>query len=424
MDLKLGLASVNATVGAVRANTDGAIKLGRPQELPARELVPGDVVTLAAGDLVPADGRVLEARDCFVTQALLTGEPYPVEKHANDGAAPGVTMSEATNAVFMGTSVVSGTARVLICRTGPRTALGEIGASLVARPPATAFEHGTRSFGLLILRLALLMVLFVILVNTGRHRPWLESFLFAVVLAVGLTPELLPMIVSVTLSRGALRMAAKSVIVKRLASIHDLGSETVLCTDKTGTLTEARIRLEKHIDPEGRDSARVLQLAYLNSRFETGIRSPLDEAIVRHEEVDVSGWSKLDEVPFDFERRRVSVLAAHEGSRLLIIKGALEDVLRLSGSYEAPGPDNLRPLDETARRTLIGRFGELSREGYRVLGIAWKSMPADCAQVDRPDETSLIFAGFAAFEDPPKASASAAPGVGRERRGGEGGHRR
>jgi Mg2+-importing ATPase len=386
-----------------------ALRDGKPADIPARDLVPGDVVLLAAGDLVPADGRVLEARDCFVNQALLTGEPYPMEKHPVAAPATGLAMNEAVDAVLMGTSTVSGSARVLICATGPDTALGEIGASLSRQPPPTPFETGTRSFGFLILRMAVLMVLFVILVNAFRHRPLLESFLFAVALAVGLTPELLPMIVSVTLSRGALRMADKKVIVKRLAAIHDLGSMDVLATDKTGTLTEARIRLEKHLDPLGRSTSRVLELAYLNSRFETGLRSPLDEAILRHEEVDVSGWAKIDEVPFDFERRRVSVLVSGPTApRLLVVKGAFEDVLRLSTTYEGDGPDDLRSLDAVARKSMAERFDGLSGEGFRVLGIAWKAEPADCMRCVVHDESELVFAGFAAFEDPPKASAAPA----------------
>jgi Mg2+-importing ATPase len=386
-----------------------ALRDGRPIEILARDLVPGDVVLLSAGDLVPADARVLQARDCFVTQAALTGEPYPVEKHAGSLGPDGGGLSEAVNAVFMGTSLVSGSAQVLVCRTGTATALGQIGTSLIAKPPATAFETGTRTFGLLILRLAVLMVLFVILVNATRHRPWLESFLFAVALAVGLTPELLPMVVSVTLSRGALRMAAKKVIVKRLAAVHDLGSMDVLCTDKTGTLTEARIRLERHLDPRGRETTRVLELVYLNSHFCTGLRSPLDEAILRHEECDPSGWSKVDEVPFDFERRRVSVLLDHAGgTRLLLVKGALETILELSTRYEGDAPDDLPPLDATARREMTARFEALGQEGFRVLGVAWKAAAAETAHATITDESGLVFAGFAAFEDPPKATAALA----------------
>jgi Mg2+-importing ATPase len=381
---------------------------GRPGTVAAEAIVPGDVVLLEPGVLVPADGRVLESRDFFVNQSLLTGEAYPVEKRAFDGTALGGDPAAAANAVFMGTTVISGTARALVCRTGPQTAVGQIGESLLARPPATAFEVGTRRFGLLILRLAILLVLFVLLVNALFHRPWLESFLFAVALAVGLTPELLPMVVSVTLSRGAIRMAKERVIVKRLAAVHDLGSMDVLCTDKTGTLTEARIRLERHVDPRGRDSARVLELAYLNSALETGIKSSMDEAILKHSEVDVSGWRKIDEVPFDFERRRVSVLADDGRARILVLKGAYEDVLSHCTRYEDDGPRSIASLDDAARRDVRARFEALSAEGFRVLGVAWKETPPDQSHAVIGDEAALVFAGFAAFEDPPKASAAEA----------------
>jgi P-type Mg2+ transporter len=376
-----------------------------PTEILAEEIVPGDVIVLGAGSLVPADCRVMEARDLFVNQALLTGESYPVEKHpGNIGSA--TDLSAATNAVFMGTSVVGGTATVLVCRTGARTSLGEISDTLALRPPATAFEIGIRNFGLLILRIAILMVLFVLLINAWFHRPWLQSFLFATALAVGLTPELLPMVMSITLARGALRMAKERVIVKRLAAVHDLGAMDVLCTDKTGTLTEAQIRLEQHLDPLGRDSARVLELAVLNSSMETGLRSPMDEAILRHGEVDVSRWTKIDEVPFDFERRCVSVLADDGGRRLLVHKGAFEDVLRHCTRYEADGSGTLLPLEGDARGEVGRRFESLSREGFRVLGIAWKETPRDHAHAVVNDESDLVFAGFAAFEDPPKPSSA------------------
>jgi Mg2+-importing ATPase len=257
------------------------------------------------------------------------------------------------------------------------------------------------------MRLTLLLVLFVLLINAYFQRPWLESFLFAVALAVGLTPELLPMVVSVTLARGALRMAEKKVIVKRLPAIHDLGSMDVLCTDKTGTLTEARIRLERHLDALGRDSQRVLELAYLNSYFETGLKSPLDDAILQHgNEVEVSGWQKIDEVPFDFERRRVSVLVDNGKIRLLVVKGALEDILRLSTHREGEGPNDLQPITEAARRRIQAQFEALGRDGFRVLGIAWKLEGNEHRHAIVSDETELVFAGFAAFLDPPKASAA------------------
>ncbi len=381
---------------------------GHKTDIAMANLVPGDVVLLSAGDLAPADGRVLDAKDFFVNQALLTGESYPVEKHAGDLLAPTEEISKVTNAVFMGTSVVSGAAKIMICRTGASTALGSIAESLAAKAPPTAFELGTRHFGMLIMRLTILLVLFVLLVNALLHRPLLESFLFAVALAVGLTPELLPMIVSVTLSRGALRMAKKHVVIKRLAAIHNLGSMDVLCTDKTGTLTEARIRLERHLDADGRDSEQVLELAYLNSYFETGLKSPLDDAILEHTEIDVSRWCKLDEVPFDFERRRVSVLVDDGRERLLAVKGAPEDILRLSTHYAADRRQDPKPLDAQARARIQQLYDSLGREGFRVLGIAWRKVAPDHPHAVVGDETQLVFAGFAAFFDPPKKSAAEA----------------
>ncbi len=382
------------------------VRGGRPVEILAVEIVPGDAILLKPGNLVPADGRVLEAHDFFVNQALLTGEPFPVEKRPGNIPEGPSDLSAASNAVFMGTSVVGGTARMLVCRTGATTSLGEISGTLALKPPATAFEAGIRNFGILILRIAILMVLFVILVNAMFHRPWLQSFLFATALAVGLTPELLPMVVSITLARGALRMAKERVIVKRLAAVHDLGSMDILCTDKTGTLTEAKIRLEKHLDSLGRDSARVLELAVLNSSMETGLRTPMDEAILRHGEVDVSRWTKIDEVPFDFERRCVSILADDGSRRLLVHKGAFEDVLRHCTRYEADVPGTLLPLEGDARDAVEQRFESLSRDGFRVLGIAWKETARDHVHAVVNDETELAFAGFAAFEDPPKPSAA------------------
>ena len=385
-------------------------------ELPVTSLVPGDVVMLSAGDLVPADARLLEATDFFVNQAQLTGEPFPVEKRpakrglsgavAKGAAEQGLT-ADAADAVCMGSSVVSGYARILIVRTGSATVLGQTAVSLARPAPLTAFEIGTRRFGMLIMRLTLLLVLFTLLVNAALHRPLLESFLFAVALAVGLTPELLPMVVSVTLTRGALRMAALKVIVKRPSAIQDMGSMDVLCTDKTGTLTEAHIRLERHVDAAGHDSPEVLALAYLNSHFESGLRSPLDDAILAHEDIDVSAWSKIDEVPFDFERRRVSVLVERAGARRLVVKGAPEDILRLCTRYRDLLGDAL-VLDDAARSRIGDLFDRLSQDGFRVLGIAWRDVAADHPHALVSDESELVFAGFAAFMDPPKASAGAA----------------
>jgi Mg2+-importing ATPase len=264
-----------------------------------------------------------------------------------------------------------------------------------------------RQFGLLIVRLTVLLVLFVLLINLLFHRPPLESFLFALALAVGLTPELLPMITTVTLSRGALRLAGRHVIVKRLAAMHNLGAMDVLCTDKTGTLTEAQIRLVRHIDASGKESERVFELAYLNSVFETGLKSPLDEAVLAYGTLDVAAWHKLDEVPFDFGRRRVSVLLAREDRRLLVVKGAPEDILRLSTRYEAAAGDE-RPLDAATRRNLLRLFEGLGSDGFRTLGIAFREVPVGHDTAAVGDEAELVFAGFAAFLDPPKASAAQA----------------
>ena len=381
---------------------------GRESTIRADQLVPGDVVLLAAGDMVPADGRLLEARDFFVNEGLLTGESYPTEKHVVAEGTANVDVAQAANAAFMGTSVVSGSAKLLLCATGNATQLGEISATLRHTPPPAALERGVYDFGLLIVRLTILLVLFVLLVNTFFHRPLLESFLFALALAVGLTPELLPMIVSVTLARGAMRMAKQKVIVKRLAAIHDLGSMDVLCTDKTGTLTEAKIALIRHITLSGADSERVLELAWLNSHFESGLRSPLDTAILEHGSSINAGWTKIDEVPFDFERRRVSVLLEHEGRRILIVKGAPEDVLKLSNRYELSGESDTQPFDAATLARANTQFQTLCEEGFRVLGIAWREEPASQTHVVVSDERDFVFAGYAAFLDPPKASAGTA----------------
>jgi Mg2+-importing ATPase len=396
------------------ALTASVLRDGSACERPVSELVPGDVLLLSAGKLVPADAWLLEAHDFFVNQAQLTGEPYPVEKkagtpapHGHPADAPKRWALEADDTLFMGSSVVSGSATALIGRTGSDSAFGQIALSLADKAPPTAFEIGTRRFGLLIMRLTLLLVLFTLLVNVALHRSLMESFLFAVALAVGLTPELLPMVVSVTLTRGALRMAALKVIVKRPSAIQDMGAMDVLCTDKTGTLTEAKIRLERHVDAQGCDSAQVLALAYLNSYFESGLKSPLDDAILAHGEIDVSGWTKVDEVPFDFERRRVSVLVARASARRLVVKGAPEDILRLCTHYQDARGDTVA-LEALARTNINALFDSLGEEGFRVLGIAWRDVAQDHPHAVVSDESELVFAGFAAFLDPPKASAGEA----------------
>jgi Mg2+-importing ATPase len=393
-----------AKLAAQVAITATVLRDGKLSEIPVTRLVPGDTAYLSAGDLIPADGQLLDAKDLFINQSQLTGEPYPVEKFAEASAHPDPWDVEAKSAVFMGSTVISGSARMRITRTGQATALGQIAGSLEKKPPPTAFELGIRQFGMLIMRFTFLLVLFTLLVNVVLHRPLLDSFLFAVALAVGLTPELLPMVVSVTLTRGALRMAALKVIVKRLSAIQDMGAMDILCTDKTGTLTEAKIHLERHVNARGQETQRVLELAYLNSYFESGLKSPLDDAILLHREIAVSGWKKIDEVPFDFERRRVSVLVERAETRMLAVKGAPEDILGLCTRYEdATGA--VVPLDEAAQQAINRLLDQLGTDGFRVLGIAWRKVAPDHAHAVVTDESELVFCGFAAFLDPPKVSA-------------------
>ncbi len=377
---------------------------GARLSVPIDQLVPGDIVELIAGDLVPADSRLLESRDLYVNQALLTGEPYPAEKQVSDAALGAENPAGASNAVFAGTSVISGTATILICRTGSRTALGHLATSLAEKPPATAFAIGIRRFGMLIMRFTVFMVLFALVVNIFFNRSLLESLLFAVALAVGLTPELLPMIVTVTLARSAMQMAKRKVIVKRLSAVHDLGAMDVLCTDKTGTLTEATIKLVRTIDGTGADSAPAYAYAYINSQFESGMKSPLDAAILAAHPFDMTGWKKIDEVPFDFERRRVSVLVEHDAKRRLIVKGAPEDLLRLSERYAAADGVE-RPLDAATRRTFQATLDALGAQGFRALAIASRLVDPSHPTIATSDESGLVFSGFAVFLDPPKASA-------------------
>jgi Mg2+-importing ATPase len=386
----------------VRVRRDGAA-----QSVPARELVPGDVVLLAAGNLVPADGIVLEARDFLVSEAALTGESFPVEKQP--GVLPPATpVSGRTNCVFLGSSVRSGTAEVLIVSTGRDTAYGAIGERLAAQPEETDFARGVRQFGQLLLRVMFLMVLFVLTVNQLLGRPVIESLLYAVALAVGLSPELLPAIVSVTLSRGARAMARRGVIVRKLEAIENLGSMDVLCTDKTGTLTSGVIDLAAALGPDGAPSRRVRELAYVNAALETGIDNPLDQAIVaaaRREGSSVAPESKVDEIPYDFSRRRLTIVtraAEDSGSHLLITKGAYANVLATCATV-ADGEREVA-LDAAMRERLDALYRDKGTEGYRVLGVASRRLPAQ-ERYGIEDERGLCFAGFLLFMDAPKPDA-------------------
>jgi len=377
-----------------------AIRDGRPREVLAREVVPGDVVRLSAGDLVPGDGRLLSSRDLFLNEAALTGESLPREKHADAPSAPGILIAEAPTVVMQGTSVVSGLGEAVMVRTGRHTEFGEVASRLSGPPPETEFERGTRTFGMLILKVVLLLVFFVFLVNALFRRDPLESFLFAVALAVGLTPELLPMIVSVTLASGAVRMARKKVIVKRLAAIENFGSMDILCSDKTGTLTVGEISLALHVNARGEEDEGVIRMSSLNSALQTGLKSPMDEAILRHQAADLARYCLRDEIPFDFQRRRVSVVVEDAGERLLITKGAPESVLPLCTLVELDGRSI--PLSGAVSGDAEALFRRLSADGYRVLAIAYRPVEPQAIYAVA-DERELRLAGFAAFLDPPRA---------------------
>lgn len=375
---------------------------GTWQEVPIRSVVPGDVVRLSAGDLVPADARLLVSRDLSVQQAMLTGESLPVDKEVAAADSPGDTGPNAGSLVFLGTSVVTGTATAVALATGPRTMFGDIAVRLGAREPETEFERGLRRFSLLILRTTIVLVLFILLIGLAlKHDPF-ETLLFAVALGVGLTPEFLPMIASVTLTEGAIRMAREGVIVKHLAAIQNLGSIDVLCSDKTGTLTKGEMRLDTAINPIGAPSERPLVLAYVNSRFETGIRSPLDSAILRHAEADVSAYRKVDEIPFDFDRRRLSIVVETPGGRLLVTKGAPEPILALSTAIEIDG--RITPMDAETQRACAAAHEQMSAEGLRVLAVAYRRVEHREAY-SRADEIDLILAGFVSFADPVRTDA-------------------
>ena len=381
------------------ATTAAVIRDGHEQELPVAELVPGDIIRLNAGDLVPADARLLDVKDLQVRESALTGESLCVEKTCGDLATGPHGVADAGNSVFMGTAVQTGIGTGVIVCTGKNTAFGEIAQRLAARPPETEFGRGIRHFGLMITRIIMLLVLFVLLVNIAFHRPILESFLFSVALAVGMTPEMMPMIITVTLAQGARRMTKKKVLVKQLSAIEDFGSIEILCSDKTGTLTEGEIELDRHVDVQGKDDDDVLRLVYLNSFFQAGIKSPLDAAILKHERPLIVEYEKLDEIPFDFNRRRLSVVVRHGDECLLITKGEAESIFSICQTASADGTP--QPFDETRRAQAQETFQKLSADGFRAIGVAVR-------KVDKQDtytlalEKDMTLAGFAAFLDPPK----------------------
>jgi Mg2+-importing ATPase len=399
---------------AMVSNTATLVRDGKEAEVPLKMLVPGDIIRLAAGDMVPADVRVLSAKDLFLNQAALTGESLPVERKADSTSADVQNPLELPNICFLGSNVESGSATAVVIHTGDKTYFGSLAASIVGQRQLTSFDKGVNRFTWLMIRFIAVMVPAVFLINGLSKHNWLEAFLFAMAVAVGLTPEMLPMIVTVNLSKGALAMARKKVIVKRLNAIQNFGAMNVLCTDKTGTLTQGKIVLEKHLDAHGDPSEKVLQYGYLNSYHHTGLKNLLDEAILDHEELEErlkakDKYRKIDEIPFDFVRRRMSVVVEDEtGLNTLICKGAVEEVLGLCNRVEVKGEViEVLPEHDAKRRLLAD---DLNGQGFRVIALAYKQMPG---ATDEPvyavkDESDLILLGFLAFLDPPKDSATEA----------------
>jgi len=380
------------------------------REMPLRDLVPGDIIQLSAGDMIPGDARVLTAKDLFVSEGRLTGESLPVEKLHDPEDHVVSSPTDLKNTCFMGTSVESGTATAVVVSTGVSTYLGSMAGSITAEPPPTSFDTGLNNFTWLMIRLMAVMVPLVFFINGFTKHDWKGAFFFAMAVAVGLTPEMLPMIVSVCLSKGALAMSRKKVIVKRLNSIQNFGGMDVLCTDKTGTLTEDRVTLMRHCDVTGRETEDVLLDGYLISYFQTGLHNLLDRAILDskdfHQQELIAKYRKLDEIPFDFTRRMMSVLVQDpDGKSILLTKGAPEDVFHQCAQFELDG--RLAPMDPGRMTGLKAQYDNLSNDGFRVLAVATKELTGKqgCA---KDDERDLVLKGYVAFLDPPKESAGRA----------------
>ncbi len=373
---------------------------GGSKEIPLEEIVPGDIVVLNAGDVIPGDGLVQESKDLFVDEAMLTGETFPVEK--STAVLPAETpLAQRTNAIWLGTNVVSGSATALIVLTGKETEFGKVSERLKLRPAETEFERGIRRFGYFLMEVTLLLVVAIFAINVYLARPVLESFLFSLALAVGLTPQLLPAIISINLAHGAKRMANSKVIIKRLASIENFGSMNVICSDKTGTLTEGTVHVQSACNVEGAASDNVFLHAYLNAFYETGFTNPIDEAIRKHQQLDLSGYQRLDEIPYDFLRKRLSILVSQGESHLMVTKGALLNILSVCTLVDK-GPGTIVDI-ATERDRIQKQFEEFSGKGYRTLGIAYKNMGSE-SRINKEHEAGLTFSGFLVLFDPPKAN--------------------
>jgi len=379
---------------------------GEETEIKISEVVPGDIVLLQAGSIIPADLRLLTAKDFFVSQSALTGESMPVEKTAQAVATHGQSVWDLANACFLGSSVNSGSARGLVVNTGSRTLFGSISVTLAERTEETSFDKGTRSFTWLMIRFMLVMTCAVFFIVGMTKGDWVEALLFGLSIAVGLTPEMLPMIVTVNLAKGALAMAAKKVIIKRLPSIQNFGAIDILCTDKTGTLTQDQVVLERYVDITGHTSEDVLNYAYLNSHYQTGLRNLIDRAILDHTELNAGLCRLVDELPFDFQRRRMSVVVDYEGDHVLICKGAVEEIYDCCSHYQIG--EEVYPLFEMIRDNLSEEVESLNKDGFRVLAIAYREFDREKTTFTVEDESEMVLLGYIAFFDPPKASAAEA----------------
>ena len=384
---------------------------GAKSEIPMEEVAAGDLVCLSAGDMIPADLRILSAKDLFVSQSALTGESEPVEKCAVHSGGEGA-LTDAANLAFMGSNVVSGSAKAVAVGVGNATMLGAMAKNLNEKPPKTTFEKGVNSVSWVLIRFMLIMVPVVLFLNGFTKGDWMQAALFAISVAVGLTPEMLPMIVTTSLAKGAMAMSRKKVVIKNLNAIQNLGSIDILCTDKTGTLTQDKVVLEYHLNVDGEEDERVLRHAFLNSYFQTGLKNLIDIAVIsRQEELGaealIQKYIKVDEIPFDFERRRMSVVVRDAGGKTqLVTKGAVEEMLGCCAYAECGG--EIRPLTDAVRGLVLEKSDELNDRGMRVIAVAQKTNPSPVGQFSVADEAEMVLIGFLAFLDPPKETTKAA----------------
>jgi len=375
---------------------------GKQIEIPVEAIVPGDMVILNAGDIVPADCLLIEEKDLFVDEAMLTGETFPVEKSVSELPAD-TALAQRTNSVWMGTHIVSGTAKALVTLTGTNTEFGKVSERLKLKAPETEFERGIRRFGYFLGEVTLVLVVLIFAINVYLQRPVLEAFLFSLALAVGLTPQLLPAIISINLAHGAKKMAEKKVIVKRLASIENFGSMNIICSDKTGTLTEGTVKVESALDLNGDASEKAFLFAYLNASYETGFTNPIDEAILNFKKIDLKGYQKHDEIPYDFLRKRLSISVKHGDSYLMVTKGALSTILDVCSSVEIKEGSVVKIA--SVQKKIQEHFEAFSNDGFRTIGIAYKDLSSE-SPISKDDEKDMTFLGFLTLFDPPKENIS------------------